>query len=199
MLEKFIVTLTSPSTDLPHYPKLILAFFVEHFPYMYDTARTIIGFLMGLSIPLSLLLCIGIAVSIHGLKTVRKREELIYNKKIETAYDEVHEGDPELAMKWDKILARVESKNESDWRQAIIEADIILGDLLVKMGYKGMTIGEQLDRVAKGDFKTLAQANEAHHVRNRIAHDGSDYPLSQYEARRVINLYREVFEEFFYI
>jgi hypothetical protein len=36
-------------------------------------------------------------------------------------------------------------------------------------------------------------------VRNKIAHEGSDFVLSKQEAERTIGLYEEVFSEFNYI
>jgi hypothetical protein len=53
--------------------------------------------------------------------------------------------------------------------------------------------------VAKGDFKTLDAAWEAHKIRNAIAHEGSDFVLSQRESKRVIGLYEMVFNEFNYV
>lgn len=199
MQDEIPVVVVSTPIELPHYFGQIVDYLTYHFPDIFQGTQTTIGLIMGFSIPLCLLFIIGIMLSVHGIHAVRRREHEIYNKRIEMAYDEVTEADPEVVGKWQKIRALVESDNESDWRQAIIEADIVLGELLVKMGYKGVTIGEQLSRVAAGDFKTLAQAGEAHHVRNQIAHQGTDYPLSQYDARRVISLFREVFEEFDYI
>ena len=67
------------------------------------------------------------------------------------------------------------------------------------MSYHGDDLGSKLRGATKADFKTLDQAWEAHKVRNDIAHDGSNFLLSQREAKRVINLYRQVFEEFYYI
>ena len=91
------------------------------------------------------------------------------------------------------------SPHPSDWRRAIIEADIMLDDLLSKMGYRGESVGEKLKRVEPGDMKTLNDAWEAHKVRNRIAHDGSTFVLSEHDAKQTIQSYRKVFEEFFYI
>jgi hypothetical protein len=48
-------------------------------------------------------------------------------------------------------------------------------------------------------MKTLNQAWEAHKIRNAIAHQGADFLLSEREAKRVVSLYREVFQEFDYI
>jgi len=41
----------------------------------------------------------------------------------------------------------------------------------------------------------LQNAWEAHSVRNQIAHQGSDFPITELEARRVIKMYQNVFEE----
>lgn len=165
-------------------------------------AKTFIGVFIAISIPLSLLLFFGIIIFASKLRMIRRLEEEIYNPKIETGYmdgkDEI-KSNPDFAKRWDSALKHVESQNENDWRQSVIEADILLGDLLTSLGYKGEGIGEQLKRATKADFKTLDEAWEAHKIRNELAHSGSDYSFSQYEARRVIQLYRKVFEEFFYI
>jgi hypothetical protein len=107
--------------------------------------------------------------------------------------------DPVINQKWKQVEAHISSSNPSDWRLAILEADIMLGDMLGKIGYQGDSIGEQLKGVEESDFLTLQDAWEAHKVRNQIAHQGSDYPLSDRDARRVIGLYKKVFSEFFYI
>ena len=118
-------------------------------------------------------------------------------------HDEGPHGEEALShkkdLRWQNILDKINSSNESDWRLAIIEADIILGDMLLRMGYKGEGVAEKLKQVEPSDFKTLQSAWEAHKIRNNIAHSGSSYHLSKSEAERAINLFKEVFEEFFFI
>lgn len=99
--------------------------------------------------------------------------------------------------RWEQVLELVGSDRPAEWRQAIIEADIMLDDLITnQMMMRGETMGDRLKQIEKSDFNTLDFAVEAHRVRNRIAHQGSDYILTQREARRVIELYRAVFNEF---
>ncbi len=103
-------------------------------------------------------------------------------------------------IKWKKVTDLLNALSESDWRLAIMEADNILADLLVRMGYTaGSTIGEKLKMIEPSDFLTLSSAWEAHKVRNRIAHEGTAFRLNHREAQRVIELYSKVFEEFHYI
>lgn len=100
--------------------------------------------------------------------------------------------------RWANIQGLIRSYNANDWKQAVIEADIILDEMLERMGYKGKSIGEKLKTVQPSDFMTLNQAWEAHKFRNRVAH-GSSYVLTRDEAERVIKMYEEVFNEFFYV
>jgi hypothetical protein len=99
-------------------------------------------------------------------------------------------------QRWERILSLVSSENPGDWRVAIIEADVALEELMRSMSYHGDGLGDMLKSVEKSDFQTLDLAWEAHKIRNRIAHHGSDYILTEREAKRVIDLYRQVFQEF---
>ncbi len=105
-------------------------------------------------------------------------------------------GQNPTALKWQEIVAKSELAEESNWRLAIIEADIILDSLLEKLNLPGFTIGDKLKAVEPSDFLTLDQAWEAHKARNNIAHQGNDFLLNQREARRIIGLYEAVFKEF---
>jgi len=97
---------------------------------------------------------------------------------------------------WERILGHIESLNENDWRLAIIEADIMLSDILDKLALPGDTMGDKLKAVEKSDFTTVENAWEAHKIRNQIAHEGASFMLNQHEAKRVIGLYESVFREF---
>jgi hypothetical protein len=192
---------TTPGFDIQYYINYIVDFFTAHYPQIFSDGQVVVGYAIGLSLVLSFLLLFGIIFSVEALKGIRKREDKIYNMKPEVPKDaEVAPvANNEMAKKWEQVQTHIASNNPSDWRQAIIEADIMLSNLLIQLGYKGQTMSEQFGRVASGDFKTIEAAKEAHGVRNRIAHAGSDFKLNNIEAQRVINLYKQVFEEFFHI
>lgn len=103
---------------------------------------------------------------------------------------------PEKNEKWERVIAHIHSDNPSDWRLAIMEADIILEETLRRNGFPGETIGDMLKSAQPGDFRTLDAAWEAHKVRNKVAHSGSDFDLNAREALRVVNLFEAVFREF---
>jgi hypothetical protein len=100
--------------------------------------------------------------------------------------------------RWDDVQILVTTGNDASFKLAIIEADKMLDDLLSTLGYQGMTMGDKLLKVEKGDMLSLDEAWEAHKVRNRIAHE-NDYQLPEREARRVISMYEKVFREYKFI
>ncbi|MCK5059642.1 MAG: hypothetical protein KAR00_00635 [Candidatus Pacebacteria bacterium] len=152
------------------------------------------------SVTLSVIFLVGIFYLTRKINMIRAEEiALLYPKgRGESAATDTESQKVEN-KKWEKVLARVESSNPSDWKVAILEADIMLEEILEKMGYHGDTMSDRLKQVEKSDFTTIDLAWEAHKIRNAIAHEGGDFLLNERETRRVIDLYRQVFEEFYYI
>jgi hypothetical protein len=96
---------------------------------------------------------------------------------------------------WEAIRAKLLSENQSDWRLAIIEADIYMDRLLDDRGFHGDTTSDKLKQVGPGQLASVQIAWEAHKVRNRIAHDGAAFMLTQPEARRVLSYFEIVFRD----
>lgn len=151
---------------------------------------SVITILKFISIILVLILIAGCIYIIYKLTGVRVKERALRYPVIESEYETIKNS------QWERIIAHVESLNENDWRLAIIEADVMLDSLVQKMSLPGDTLGEKMKAIEKSDFTTIDLAWEAHKIRNQIAHEGSSFQISQREARRVIELYRAVFEEF---
>jgi hypothetical protein len=105
----------------------------------------------------------------------------------------------ETNERWKKVVDLVHTENENDWRQAIIEADAMLDDMLTERGYVGATLGEKLKSMDHRSFAEIGRAWDAHATRNMIAHQGANYVLTAREARRVIALYEAVFRYANYI
>lgn len=112
----------------------------------------------------------------------------------ERMYDEHYRGTAKNNRMQD-VLTHSESSNPSDWKLAIIEADIILDDTLKEKGYVGISLGERLKNISPNQLESLSDAWEAHKVRNRIAHDGSDFILTKRIAKETIVKYQRVFIE----
>lgn len=128
----------------------------------------------------------------------REEKAKLYPENIPTSENVIDDqkSTNQIYERWQDILKHSESENPSDWRFAIIEADILLDELLDQLRLPGNTIGDKLKAVEPSDFLTLDNAWEAHKARNQIAHQGSNFLLNQHETRRIIALYASVFKEF---
>jgi hypothetical protein len=135
----------------------------------------------------------GIVYSLTKLRAIAAEERAIYSQENVEATTVVV---PDKNEKWERVIAHINSANSADWKLAIIEADIMLEDLLRAAGYHGDSIGDMLKAVEKSDFLTIEAAWEAHKVRNQVAHQGGDFNLNERDAKRVISLFESVFKEF---
>lgn len=143
---------------------------------------------------------IGYALSVFGIFVIiyctvrlfelRKREAEFYSTLLVAPDAESGEH-----TRWEHIQTLIGGPNPSEWKEAIIEADIMLDDVLTKQGYVGDGVGEKLKSIERSQLSSLQNAWEAHKVRNQIAHEGSAFDLSDTLARRTIAHYGVVFRE----
>ena len=149
---------------------------------------------------LSALAIYGIVHNLRGLRGIDEIENKIFNPAL---------ADPEISPqeavvmkkyarneRWEKVLGLMNSSNSSDWRLAIMEADVMLEELLSKLGLHGDSLGEMLKSADSNTFSTLDEAWDAHKVRNQVAHAGTDFQLTDRETKRVIAQFEKVFKEF---
>lgn len=147
------------------------------------------------------IIVIGYALSVLGLFLIvyctvrlfelRKREHLFYTTLIPSP-----DAPGAMNARWQHIQGLAAGESPSQWREAIIEADIMLDDVLARQGYVGDGVGEKLKAIEPREFASLQDAWDAHKVRNQIAHQGSAFDVSETLARRTIARYETVFREF---
>jgi len=157
-----------------------------------DSIIFLVSAFLTLSKVVSTVFFIGIIYTVARMYKVNAKEYEMFGPLSVLPQSKDEEKNP----RWEKVERYSESENPGEWRLAILEADVILSELVSKMGYHGDSLGEKLKGIEQSDFLTLNQAWEAHKIRNTIAHEGVDYILTQRETRRVIDLYRQVFAEF---
>jgi hypothetical protein len=159
----------------------------------YENLVTIWSTFVIVSLFLSLVLASIIIYSLLRLRQVRLAEE----RKFTAASHPVASRDiSRTQLRWQRIKEQAGSDNDQGWRLAILEADILLNELLDTLGYKGETMADKMRAVERADFKTIDLAWEAHRARNRIAHEGAAHLLNEREVRHIIGLYERVFREF---
>ena len=142
------------------------------------------------------MLCIFIIIfSLVRLYEIQVFDRLEIEHEINHALAKDKETDKSQNPRWKYILTLVESPNDSDWRIAIIEADSLLEESFKEKDLIGDTMSELLEDAKSNGYPSIQSAWDAHIVRNRIAHEGQEFSLTQVEARRVIKLYQNIFED----
>lgn len=156
--------------------------------------KNVVGFVL----TIVTLFFVGIIIySSRGLKKTRSAEKAKLYEKIHTTSTAQKESRDN--KHWRIVLDFITSSNSSDWRLAIIEADNMLDALTKELGLVGDNLGERLKNAPVSHFKTIDNAWEAHRLRNRIAHEGVGYELEYKEAKKAIENFEKVFNEFDYI
>ncbi|HEY4494098.1 MAG TPA: hypothetical protein VJB95_01545 [Candidatus Paceibacterota bacterium] len=164
----------------------------------------------GLQVPLTLLSIFFISIILYciiRLFEIRKKEHAHLEHEIHE-YAESQREKEKLKLEkesvshnehWRQVLTYLFSEDTSSWKLAIMEADVMLDILMGQLGFKGEGLGEKLKMADQDTFRQLSRAWEVHTIRNRIAHEGLAFDLSQHEAKRVIAIYEQIFHEFGYI
>lgn len=199
MQDGYTPTVLVPGFDIGTFIMGIFGQIVGFLPVLWQWFLELLAILVVVSIPLCIVLLIAIVYCVEQLKKIKKLEAIKYDSNIEPAFEEVKgKGNKDMAIRWQKVQSHLNSPNQNDWKQAVLEADTMLLDVLTGLGYQGDGVGEKLKRVQPGDFRNLDNAWEAHKLRNTIAH-GAGYQLDHHTAVQAIHKFRSVFEEFYYI
>ncbi len=195
-----LATTTSVNTEAPLFSLLNPNFYPS---FLSDTllpnVENALSGLAPFSFFLSFLFLSGVIYATIQITRIRAEQRAYYLEHVNKAKVAPAAEAAAGSGRWQKVVAHIESPNSSEWRLAIIEADIMLEEMVEVMGYRGENLGEKLRQVEEGNFRTINKAWEAHRVRNMIAHQGANFELTEREAKRIINLYEDVFNEFRYI
>lgn len=86
---------------------------------------------------------------------------------------------------WIKIKKRLLSKNDSEWKAAVVEAGRLVNDVLKRLTFEGKTLLDKLEKPRARMFSDLAAMTEAAGVYRRVAVDKSA-DLDYSEAKKTI-------------
>ncbi|MGW8185187.1 MAG: hypothetical protein ACWGHO_03720 [Candidatus Moraniibacteriota bacterium] len=95
-----------------------------------------------------------------------------------------------IQKRWQEIENRLKLEDNMQNKIAILEADKLVDEILLNIGYKGSNMKERLDKANANQIEEIDNLIEAHDIRNKIIYDNNFY-LDNEESQRVIRLYRE--------
>jgi hypothetical protein len=98
-----------------------------------------------------------------------------------------------MQKRWEKVKARLQKGDAKQLKAAVLEADEIVNEILLKVGYAGENMGERLDGISADQLETIEELKEAHKVRNEIVRR-ADFELNQEQAEETVETYQKTLE-----
>lgn len=86
--------------------------------------------------------------------------------------------------KYGDTIDLFDSDNENDWRMAIIEADILIINIMRFSGVYGNNHGEKISNLSSNKINKKALYS-LHRIRNRVAHQGVGYHLDRDQVNQI--------------
>jgi len=96
---------------------------------------------------------------------------------------------------WQKVKARLATQQEAERRLAVVEADLILDEVIKISGYQGETMGDRLKQLTPANLSNIERVWRAHKIRNRIVHE-PDFAITSMEAEEMVDIYHKALQEF---
>ncbi len=97
-----------------------------------------------------------------------------------------------LAKNWKLINKKIETGIESEYKLAIIEADVMLEDVLKRMGHTEETIEKKLNATTSSEIENIEEIKEARKVRNNVVYD-PDFELTLDKTKETLKVYEKTF------
>ena len=161
---------------------------------LFDMGRTVLDKIEFLFQWVAVLSFAGIIFCVVRIRELAKEEAKKY-----VSINVVTESRMPGEVEWEKIRQLAQSEIQDDWKHAIIRADTVLTEIVDRMVHNGAPLADRMARIEPSDFRTLPEAREAHAVRESLDRADGALDLSQDEAKRVLGLYAQVFQEFGYL
>ena len=100
-------------------------------------------------------------------------------------------GVKRLTHQWDRIVKKIDTGRETEYKLAVIEADSLTDDMLKKSGYSGRTFEEKVKNLSPSILKDKDRLLIAHRNRNQIVAD-PDFELDADQTRKILEEYKLV-------
>lgn len=96
-----------------------------------------------------------------------------------------------MQKKWSKIKEKLASGNVSQYKVAILEADVVIDKVLSDMGFGGKNVSERLEKIKPVQLYNYEEIKRAHLVRNRIIHE-ADFEVDKKQAEEILDIFESL-------
>ncbi|MEK9186487.1 MAG: hypothetical protein AAB885_02770 [Patescibacteria group bacterium] len=95
---------------------------------------------------------------------------------------------------WRKILKAAQSSNPTLWKQAVLQSDQVMDEIIKMAGHRGKTVVERFAQLPREALSNYDDIIAAHKVRDRVRQE-ADFALTQDETAQVLRVYEKSFKE----
>jgi hypothetical protein len=99
-----------------------------------------------------------------------------------------------VTQEWEKIINRLDSGDEANYKLAVIEADKLLDTVLKKLTIPGSTMGERLKAIPVSQLPSIDNVWQVHRLRNHLVHT-TEFVLTENKAKQAMIIYKQAFTE----
>lgn len=103
-----------------------------------------------------------------------------------------------MTKRWLKIVRRLESGSDSQYKAAVLEAHTFVDEILKGIGHKGKNMAEKLEQIRPGQLDNIDDLWKAHKIRNQIIRE-SDFRVDSHLAREIIEIYEDLLKSLEFI
>ncbi len=89
---------------------------------------------------------------------------------------------------WLKIMKKLKTEKESEYKLAVVEADSMINNAFEKAGYGGENLKEKIEKLSPSVFFNKENLLKAHNIRNEII-SNTDFKLELDQAQKLLGVY----------
>lgn len=103
-----------------------------------------------------------------------------------------------MTKRWQKIISRLDTGSEAQYKIAILEADKFVDEILEGISHKGANMTEKLEKMHPGQLENMAELAQAHKIRNEIIQN-KELSVDEKTARETVAVYADVLKSLEFI
>lgn len=96
--------------------------------------------------------------------------------------------------RWKEIMDRLDTKDEQQYKAAILEADQFVYQSLEVQGYSGGNFAERIAQIPVGSFTSLDIVRDAHQLSKKIIQD-NELRITKEQAQNTLGVYKKFMKE----
>jgi len=95
---------------------------------------------------------------------------------------------------WEEISKKLEMQREVDYKQAVIQVDALMEDIIKRLGFPNIDSALNQKKLSRQHLLNIDELTQAHKTKVKIETE-PNFRLNQEEAKRLVEVYETSFKE----